>query len=357
VVPVAWAPPGIPHPAWRQRNAVPEVETDHGVEIIHPRYLSFQRASSLPGVVSLQRHLFWRTLCPFVSSFAAGGGQIVHAHTSGLPGCMVGRTGQARLVISMHDNELFDVAPAAPAWRHAIVDSLRRADAVVYVSPLLMRLGLAAAGPHNACVIPAAIDIYDDVHPPKAAAFTVSTAARLIERKKIHVLIQAFAALLKEVPSARLVIMGDGTERIRLERLALSLGVAPAVEFTGTLAHRDVVTRIGESHVFALPSVRESLGTVYFEAMSQGVPVVATAGEGIADFITDGEDGFLVQPDDPTGLFQVLRALQGSSDLLRRVADHGRVRFERSKVRWTDSLPAHIALFHQLTQDRGLRRQ
>jgi glycosyltransferase involved in cell wall biosynthesis len=218
----------------------------------------------------------------------------------------------------------------------------------VYLSPHLMRLGLAAAGPHEACVIPLAIDVYNDLQPRRTASFTVSTAARLIERKKIHVLIQAFAIFRREVPAARLVIIGDGSERPRLESLAVRLGVGQGVEFTGALSHRAVVNRIGESHVFILPSVRESLGTVYFEAMSQGTPVVATEGEGFADFIKDGEDGFLVRPNDVESLVHVMRALHESSELWNRISAAGRRCFERSGVRWTDSVSAHLALFERL---------
>jgi glycosyltransferase involved in cell wall biosynthesis len=145
-------------------------------------------------------------------------------------------------------------------------------------------------------------------------------------------------------------VIGDGPERPRLEKLAVQLGAAEAVQFTGHVAHREVVTRIAESNVFILPSVRESLGTVYFEAMSQGVPVVATVGEGIADFIADGEDGFLVPPDDPGSLVRVMRALHGSPDLWRRIAESGRRRFERSGVRWTDSVAAHLELFEKLVR-------
>ena len=350
VVPLPWVPPGILHPEWQTRRAIPSVESDHGVEIAHPRYIPLGRLSRLPATVGMQRQLFWHALRPFVSSFAARGGHIVHAHSSGLPGCMAGKTGHAKLVVSMLDHELFDVAPAAPVWRRAIVDTLRRADTVVYLSPLLMRLGLEAAGPHEACVIPLAIDVYDDLRPKRASTFTISTAARLIERKKIHVLIEAFATFQRTVPTARLVIIGDGPERSRLEKLAIRLGVGRAIDFTGSLPHREAVSRIGESHVFALASVRESLGTVYFEAMSQGVPVIATLGEGIADFIQDGTDGFLVKPDDPTPLLQVLHALHGSSELWHRIAEAGRARFERSGVRWTDSVSAHLALFEQLVR-------
>ena len=323
------------------------------MEIAHPRYFSLGPAARrMSASVTLQRHLYWKTLRPFVASFAAGGGHIVHAHSSGLPGCMAGRTGNAKLVISMLDDELLDIAPASPAQRRAIVDALRRADTVVYLSPLLMRLGLEAAGPHQACVIPLAIDVYDDLRPRRAVGFTVSTAARLVERKKIHVLIEAFAAFLREVPGARLVVIGEGPERPRLERLAAQLGAAQAIRFTGHVAHREVVTRIAESNVFMLPSIRESLGTVYFEAMSQGVPVVGTVGEGIADFIADGEDGFLVPPDDPAPLVRVMRALHATPGLSRRIADAGRVRFERSGVRWVDSVSAHLALFERLIQNR-----
>lgn len=353
VVPQAWAPPGIPHPSWRRRRAVPAVETDHGVEIAHPRYLSLGPIKRLPCSADLQQHLFWRALRPFVASFAACGGQIIHAYSSALPGCMAGRTGRAKLVVSMLDDELFDVAPALPAWRRLIVDTLRRADAVVYLSPLLMRIGIEAAGPHQACVIPLAIDVYEDLRPHRAQTFTVSTAARLIERKKVHVLIEAFAVLLREARGARLVVIGDGPERARLERLAAELGAAKAVEFTGHLPHREAVTRIAESHVFVLPSIRESLGTVYFEAMSCGVPAVGTAGEGIADFIVDGEDGFLVPPNDPQPVVRVLRALNESQDLCRRISEAGRLRFRRSGVRWADSVSAHLALFERLVRPLG----
>lgn len=353
-LPVPWPPPGVPQPGWYRLRSVPAVERDHGVEIAHPRYFSLGRAARLSAAVRLQRRLFWNALQPFVASFAAGGGQIVHAHSSGLPGCMAGRTGNAKLVVSMLDHELFQLPTGVTAWNRAIVDTLRRADAVVYLSPLLMRLGIEAAGPHSAHVIPLAIDVYGDLHPQRPAAFTVSTAARLVERKKVHVLIEAFLAFRREAPGARLVVIGDGPERRRLEAQAAQSGAREAVRFTGNLTHREVALRIAESHLFMLPSVRESLGTVYFEAMSQGVPVVGTIGEGIADFIADGEDGFLVPPDDPAPLVSVMRALHRSPELWSQRSAAAWRCFERSKVRWTDSISAHLALFERLIQNRGV---
>lgn len=348
VVPLPWTPPFPARTHWQRLRSVPTIEHDHGVEIAHPRYLSLRRFANTPFSATLQRRFFWNALRPAVAAFAVEGGQIIHAHSASLPGCMVGRKRGMKLVVSMLDDELFDVAPVSPAWRRSIVDTLRRADAVVYLSPLLRRLGVEAAGPHNAHIIPLAIDVYDDLRPRKAASFTVSTAARLIERKNIHLLLEAFAAFCRSVPDARLVVIGDGVERPRLEKLAARLDVDAAVEFTGHLSHREVVARIAESHVFALPSIRESLGTVYFEAMSQGVPVIATTGEGIADFLADGEDGFLVPPHDPTPIVRVLRTLHGKPELLRHTSEAARCRFEKTGARWTDSVSAHLTLFENL---------
>ncbi|MFT3867817.1 MAG: glycosyltransferase [Nibricoccus sp.] len=350
IVPLPWAPPFIPRASWQRRRAVPKMEMDHGVPIIHPRYLSLAHFSKAPFSIELQRHLFWRALRPYTNLFSEDGGNVIHAHSSGLPGCMIGRTGGAKFVVSMLDNELFDIAPVSPSWRRAITDTLRHANSVVYLSPLLMRVGIEVAGSHNASVIPLAIDVYNDLQPRRPTAFTISTAARLIERKKIHVLIEAFVIFRREFPEAQLVVIGNGSELPRLKKLTVHHGIADATQFTGSISHREVVTRIAESHLFVLPSVRESLGTVYFEAMSQGVPVIGTKGEGIADFIVDGEEGFLVHPNDPESIVRIMRALHGSESLRNRISEGARRCFERSRVRWTDSVSAHLALFESLIQ-------
>jgi glycosyltransferase involved in cell wall biosynthesis len=211
-----------------------------------------------------------------------------------------------------------------------------------------MRLGIDAAGPHNACVIPLAIDTYHDLRPTRAPVFTISTAARLVERKKVHILIDAFAAFHREVPASRLIVIGEGPERTRLEQMAVLLGVADSVEFTGHLPHREVVSRIAESHLFALPSVRESLGTVYFEAMSQGIPVLGTIGEGISGYITNEKDGFLVPPDKVEPIVHLMRALYAQPELWHRIADAGRACFKRIGADWPGSVSAHLKLFEEL---------
>src|SRR5690606_11450432 len=114
------------------------------------------------------------------------------------------------------------------------------------------------------------------------------------------------------------------------------------------LSHREVRERMARAHLFVLPSVRESLGTVYFEAMSVGVPVVGLQGEGIAEHVTDGVDGFLVRRGDVEALASILRAMHGEPQRRAAIGARARALFDRSGVRWPDWVAAHLALFESL---------
>ena len=120
------------------------------------------------------------------------------------------------------------------------------------------------------------------------------------------------------------------------------------MEFTGRLPQRTVREHMARAHVFVLPSVRESLGTVYFEAMSVKVPVVGVRGEAIADYVTDGVDGFLIDAGDATALLEIMRTLHRDPARRALTGERGRALFERSGLRWPDYVAAHVALFESL---------
>jgi glycosyltransferase involved in cell wall biosynthesis len=144
------------------------------------------------------------------------------------------------------------------------------------------------------------------------------------------------------------VIVGDGPERTSLEALAVGLRVADKVQFTGALDRRATLECIARSSVMALPSVLESLGAVYLEAMSLGVVALATAGEGISAHIEHGLDGILVPAGDDERLFQELRALASDTARARRIGEAGRARFLRGPFTWRANVEAHLALFAEL---------
>ncbi|HET9949979.1 MAG TPA: glycosyltransferase family 4 protein, partial [Longimicrobiales bacterium] len=216
----------------------------------------------------------------------------------------------------------------------------------------LRREGLELAGPHRAEVIPLGIATLVEPPPAPPRELTICTVGSLVRRKRADLVVRAFARIAAERPEARLVIVGEGPEREALVRLVGALGVADRVEMTGLLDARGAQERIARASVMALPSVRESLGAVYLEAMALGVPALGTQGEGIAEHVEHGVTGILVPPDDEDALVAELRALADDPERARRIGEAGRRRFEAGPFSWSSNARAFLRLFEELLEAR-----
>ena len=126
---------------------------------------------------------------------------------------------------------------------------------------------------------------------------TVLGVGNLIPTKGHDVLIRAIASLSTEYPALKLKIIGLGPELSRLNGLADELRISDRVEFLGRQERREVVAAMRRCTIFALPSRYEGLGCVYLEAMSVAKPVIGCRGQGIAEVIQHGANGFLVGAD------------------------------------------------------------
>ena len=351
VVPLPWSPR-----RWLAGKPIPDEERDGAVLVAHPRYARVPRSLGGAGH-ALERRLFARAAA---TALTLGGAapDVVLAHSASLPGALLGQSrrqiGGAAFVVSLYDHELYDLAPASTIVRQGIVRTLRSADCAVYLSEALRRRAIELAGPHRNVVIP--LGIATHVSPPtvRPRGFTVCTVTRLIARKQVDRLTRAFARLAAERPDVRLVIVGDGPERAPLERLVRALGIdrQGLVELTGALDARAAQERMARASVMALPSVRESLGAVYLEAMSLGVPALGTRGEGIEEHIEHGVSGILVPPDDDETLLDELRALAADPDRARRIGEAGRRRFLAGRFSWRANVQAYLALFEELSRGR-----
>jgi glycosyltransferase involved in cell wall biosynthesis len=180
--------------------------------------------------------------------------------------------------------------------------------------------------PYTAALPPAA---------PRAAApgreRTVLFVGRLVERKGVAHLIEALTRMRTRVP-ARLVVVGDGPERPKLEELARRQGAGDRVEFRGRIAPDELQRTYAAADAFVLPAVHdargdtEGLGVVLLEAMNYGIPVIASRVGGIVDIVVDEETGLLVPPGDPGALAGALDRVLGDPDLGRRLGEGGRRR-------------------------------
>jgi glycosyltransferase involved in cell wall biosynthesis len=139
----------------------------------------------------------------------------------------------------------------------------------------------------------------------------VGVVARLDPEKGHPTLIEAWPAVLRAVPDAYLLVVGEGARREDLERLARELRIAHRVVFTG---RRDDVPAVTAAlDVAVLPSYREAQGLTILEAMALSRPVVASNVGGIPEMIEDGVTGLLVPPNDPAAL---------AAAIVRLLTDH-----------------------------------
>jgi glycosyltransferase involved in cell wall biosynthesis len=144
----------------------------------------------------------------------------------------------------------------------------------------------------------------------------IGTICRLEPVKNLPVLIEAVAGL-----PARLVIVGEGSERARLAGLIAAKGLAGQVLLTGRRG--DVPELLAAFDLFVLASHSETFGIVVAEALLMGTPVVATSVGGIPDITGEGAYAQLVPPGDPQALAEALRAVIEQPGLLRVKAQAG----------------------------------
>ena len=124
-----------------------------------------------------------------------------------------------------------------------------------------------------------------DVQKDDSSIF-VSVVAELIQRKNIDWVIRAVKAYTGQ-KNVQLQIIGDGPLRNELQRLT---GDADNIHFLGKLSHEKVISTLGKSHIFALPSVNETFGLVYLEAAAQRNTVICHQNEGVDGLFESGKE-------------------------------------------------------------------
>lgn len=158
--------------------------------------------------------------------------------------------------------------------------------------------------------------------------FVIGTISNLYPTKGLIHLLEAFALTEKQysisqseicnVKSAmKLVIIGDGPQRVELERIAAGFDIARQVTFAGSLPQ--AATLVAAFDIYAISSTKEGLPFALIEAMQAGLPIVTTAVGAIPEAITDGADGLLVEPGNGSALAAALLRLQADEVLRQRL--------------------------------------
>ena len=144
-----------------------------------------------------------------------------------------------------------------------------------------------------------------------------------VQRKGLPVILKTMPELLKEIPELILQVIGKNQNIDRMKNLAGKLGVMDSVEFIGWIPPEKIKTYYRKASVFVMPSLMEGFGLVFLEAMAQGLPVIGGNVGGTLELIKDGENGFLVNPDDVNTLGVKIREFLTNLELRRRVIENG----------------------------------
>ncbi len=143
--------------------------------------------------------------------------------------------------------------------------------------------------------------------------FVFLNVCLLTKKKRVDLLLRAFAKKFKGACNVKLEIGGDGPERSKLVDLAESLGISGQVEFLGMLSREKVVEAMSRADVFVLNSEYETFGVVVAEALALGKPVIATRCGGPEDIVGE-EDGILVPVNDVESLSCAMQRIRENID-------------------------------------------
>lgn len=151
---------------------------------------------------------------------------------------------------------------------------------------------------------------------------TVLYVGRVDPEKSIGNVVTAFAGVLEKVPEAKLVIVGDGTDRRHLVDLVQALGVEKSVRFLGRVYPPDIMEIYRAATVFATASETETQGIVLIEAAATGLPLVAVDAGAVRELCQNRKNGILCHPGDTDELAHALVKLLQDEDLCKKYGAH-----------------------------------
>lgn len=169
---------------------------------------------------------------------------------------------------------------------------------------------------------------------------------QLIERKGLPHLIKAMKIVQEKIENVLLVIIGQGSEEESLRELVSKYELSQVVHFLGARKHRAVLAYMNLADIFVLSSLEEPFGIVLAEAMSQGLPIVATRVQGIPSIVRDGINGFLVPSGDGRLLAEKIIFLLEHRNVARDIRERNKKDFFR--FHWSHLVEQYIKIYSRL---------
>jgi len=264
---------------------------------------------------------------------------IIHAHWSfpqGLIGLACKYIHNIPYIVTIHGSDIYGLNFPILSKLNRLI--LRHAAACTVNSEETARATKRLSRLKNVQIVPMGVDtgLFNKKNTKRFSSNdrigekTILFVGRLIDLKGVNYLLKAMPKVLSMFPATKLLIVGKGPERIRLEKIAADLGIEKSVLFIGEIPHNELVGYYAKADVFVLPSCMnyagetEGLGVVLLEAMACGVPVVGSNTGGIPHVIKDGITGVLSNQKDSMSIANKITDLLGNSKLREKVKSNAK---------------------------------
>jgi glycosyltransferase involved in cell wall biosynthesis len=180
----------------------------------------------------------------------------------------------------------------------------------------------------------------------------VVASSRLVSWKRLDRAIRAWPRVAARRPDARLLIVGDGDERARLERMVKELGLEDSVRFTGAVRQEQVLQYLQAADIFVSVNDLSNAGNPLMEAAACGNAIVTLNNGSTGRLICDGVNGLLLQPDDNAGLARALVRLIEDGDLRQRLQRAARQFALDNFWSWDQRMEAEVQAVADLVASR-----
>lgn len=381
VAPVPWVPAFMAgRGKWGGYPSVPLQEQPDGFSVYHPRVLEFPRSLFF----EFYPQTFARGIERVFTEQLARGVDIIHAHVAhpdGAAALRFGRKYNIPVVVTIHGQDFAYTLKHSRICAESVRATLKGAAAVILVSEKLKsQYGLEtwADQLEKYRVIYNGVDL-------RAVVQTSSEAQRLephsseLQASELHserrtsepgprtsrrrlltvgflrpdkghaMVLKALPALIREFPDLEYRIVGDGSERQKLEALTEELGLGSRVAFLGSLPHHEAMREMAHCDLFILASWNEAFGVVYLEAMAHGKPIIGTTGEGISEILAQEGVGKAVPPEDVSAITEAIRALFANPDLAVAMGARGKDLVTR-QFTWEYNAQKTLRIYEEILQ-------
>lgn len=286
------------------------IEDDHGVTTYRSALTNWT-----PRMWGLNAIRFSRAGWQLYEAYAANHGQpdLIHVHSALLAGATAVRIKDRAgipFVLSEHSTAYARdiISPSGLRLAKSIAENAvgRFAVSTPFARLLEAKFCMSA---QSWSVMPNSVDqrfLNSPLPETSASRFRFLHVSQLDDKKRVELIIRAFAETFARVDDVELFIGGDGPTRLALEALVAHLGLTTQVKFLGRLDRDEVCHELNKANAFVLSSKHETFGVVLIEAMAMGLPVIATRCGGPED-IVDSETGVLVPIENVTAIGDAMR--------------------------------------------------